>query len=217
MPLSMQAVDDRVNDLLIDPEHVRWSVEERIRWANESMGAILTRRPQALTVRTVKALVAGVLQSISDGASMLIDVVRNIAEDGVTSGSPIRRTDRQQIDDADPDWMTGTASKKIKQYTFDDRLPTAFYVYPPAVAGTKVEIMEAGVPAEIGDVADELAIGAEYLESVVNYVCYRCNSKDSEYSNAAVATMFYQAFEASLGAGVQTQVGSSPNQPGNSV
>lgn len=217
MPLSMQAVDDRVSDLLIDADHDRWPLAERIRWANESMGAILSRRPQALTVRTVKALEAGVLQHVSTGASMLIDVVRNVAEDGVTSGTPIRRTDRQQIDDVDPDWMTGAKSKKVKQYTFDDRTPTVFYVYPPAIAGTKVEIMEAGVPADISDVEDDLSIGAEYLESVVNYVCYRCNSKDSEYANAAVATMFYQAFEASLGAGVQTQAVASPNQPGNSI
>lgn len=217
MPLAMQAVSDRVSDLLIDPDLVRWSIEERIRWANEALGAILTRRPAALTRRTVHPLVAGSLQRIPDGGSMLIDVTRNIAANGTTSGRPIRRTDRQLLDDSDPDWQTGRAKAEIRQYTFDDRMPTSFFTYPPAIAGTKVEVFDAALPADIAAVGDALSIGAEYLEAVVNYVCYRCNSKDSEFANGAVAAQYYQAFEASLGIKSQSQAASSPNQPSNSV
>lgn len=217
MQLTMQAVDSRVSDLLIDPDYDRWTVDERIRWANEAMGAIMTRRPAAFARRIVHTLVAGAYQELPADSSVLLDVTRNMAADGNTSGRPIRRTDRQLLDDSDPDWTTKTPKAEVRQYVYDDRVPKAFYVYPPAVAGTKVEMLDAALPADITSLAGTLGIGAEYLEAVVNYVCYRCNSKDSEYSNAAVATAFYQAFEASLGIKSQTQQAASPNQPTNSV
>lgn len=217
MPLSMQAVADRVGDALLDDEHVRWTVTELIRWANESMGAILTRRPAAFARRSVVDLVAGCLQTIPADGAMLLDLTRNIASNGTTSGRPIRRTDRQLLDDSDPDWHTGKQKAEIRQYTYDDRAPKVFYVYPPAIAGTKVELFDAALPTDIDSIDDSLGIGAEYLESVVNYVCYRCHSKDFEFANAAVATAYYQAFEASLGIKSQTQAAASPNQPTNSV
>ncbi|HEX5362339.1 MAG TPA: DUF6682 family protein [Fluviicoccus sp.] len=217
MQLTMQAVDERVSDLLIDPDRDRWPEEERVRWANEAMGAILSRRPAAFARRTVHSLAQGTYQTIPDESSTLLDVVRNMGADGATPGAPIRRSDRQQIDDIDPNWHEMTPVSKIKQYTYDDRVPTVFYVYPPAIAGTKVEILDAALPDEINDLTDTLGIGSEYLEAVVNYVCYRCNSKDSEFSNAAVATAFYQAFEAALGIKNQNQIVISPNRPETSV
>lgn len=217
MALSMQAIADRVGDLLLDEEHVRWPVAELIRWANESMGAILSRRPVALSRRTVHTLVEGTYQTIPDASSVLLDVVRNLGTSGTTPGKPVRRSDRQQIDDIDPNWHTLTPANEVKQYAYDDRVPTVFYVYPPSVAGLKVEILDAALPAEIDAITDNIDIAPEYMEAVVNYVCYRCNSKDSEFANAAVATAFYQAFEASLGIKNQQQIIISPNQPNNSV
>lgn len=217
MALSMQAVSDRVGDLLLDADLVRWPIAERIRWANESMGAILTRRPAALARRSVVSLVAGSYQIIPSDGAILLDVTRNMAANGTTSGRPIRRTDRQLLDDSDPDWQTGRQNAEIRQYTFDDRMPKVFYTYPPAIAGTKVELFDAALPADIDSIDDSLGIGAEYMEAVVNYVCYRCNSKDSEFANGAVAAAYYQAFEAALGMKSQSQAEASPNQVTNSV
>lgn len=217
MQLTMQAVDDRVSDLLIDPDRERWTAEERVRWANEAMGAIMTRRPAAFARRIVHTLVAGVYQTLPEDSSVLLDVSRNMKADGITSGRPIRRTDRQLLDDSDPDWPINKPKTEVRQYVFDERVPKAFWVYPPVVAGTKVELLDAALPAEISSLADTLAISAEYLEAVVNYVCYRCNSKDSEFANGAIAAAFYQAFEAALGVKNQSQQAVSPNQPTNSV
>lgn len=217
MALPMQSVADSIADMMNDPDHVRWPIAELIRWANESMGAILSRRPAAFTRRSVIALVAGSYQTIPADGSILLDVVRNIAANGTTSGKPIRRTDRQLLDDSDPNWQTGTQKSEVKRYTFDDRAPKMFYVYPPAVAGTKVELLDSALPADISAIGESLDIGAEYKEAVINYVGYRCNTKDSEFANGAIAAGFYQAFEASLGIKNQSQAAASPNQPGTSV
>lgn len=206
----------RLDDLLLDFDRVRWPDEERLRWANEAMGAILTRRPQAFSRRESVALVAGASQSIPAGGSMLLDVVRNMGTNGTTPGRAIRRTSRQILDDGDRDWYTRTPSSTIKNFTFDERLPEGFYTYPPAVAGTQVEIVYTRLPAAVTVPTNgEFDIGPEYMEAVVNYICYRCNSKDSEYANANVATAYYQAFEASLGIKSQAEMATSPNQQVN--
>lgn len=213
--IAVSDVAARVAYLLIDPDHIRWSLTEIIAWMNESAGAIMTRRPAALARRSVIALEAGTFQTI-EGA-MLLDVTRNFAANGTTPGGVIRRSDRQLLDDSDPDWHTSKPKTAVKQYTYDDRTPQIFYVYPPVVAGVKVEVLDAALPATVSAATDNIAIGQEYLEAVVNYVCYRCNSKDSEFSSPSAAVAFYQAFEQALGIKIQTQAAASPNQPGNSV
>lgn len=217
MTIAVSEILVRVGDLLNDAEHVRWSEEELIRWINDSPSALLSRRPAAISRTDTLVLVAGTLQNIPSDGVLLLDVVRNMGSDGATPGRPIRRSDRQQIDDIDPDWHTATAKATIQQYTFDDRLPKSFYVYPPAVAGTQVELLYAALPEPVSDPADTLAIGAEYIDPIVNYVVYRANAKDSEFAQGTIAAAYFQAFEASLGVKSAVDVNASPNQPGNSV
>jgi hypothetical protein len=220
MTLPVADVLTRTDDLLTDEDRTRWPVEERIRWMNEAMGAILTRRPQAFARTEFMALAQGTAQTIPGGGSQLLDVVRNIGPEPENKpGKAIRRTDRQLLDDSDPDWHTAKPVNAIRHYTFDDRAPRQFYCYPPAQAGVRVEVSYSRLPAPIAE-SDEngsLDIGPEYLEAVVNYVCYRCNAKDSEYAAPVMAASFYQAFEASLGIKSQTEAAASPNQPTNSV
>jgi hypothetical protein len=137
----------------------------------------------------------------------------------VTPGIPVRRTDRQLLDDTDPTWHTAKPKATIKHYTFDDRAPTIFYCYPPAMDAAKVELLYAALPDPVSEdgEAGVLAIGREYAEAVVNYVCYRCKAKDSNYGNASEAGAYYAAFTAALGEKSNADVNASPNQPGNSV
>lgn len=224
MAITVSDLLKRSDDLLLDPvgdsgDRTRWPNAERIRWANDAMGAILNRKPGALARRVVHPLAQGTYQAIPNDGSLLLDVVRNIAADGTTPGVPVRRTDRQLLDDSDPTWHTAKPKGTIKHFTFDDRTPKAFYVYPPAIAGTKVELFHAALPAVVAenDLSGSFDIGAEYMEAVVNYVCFRAFSKDSEFANGAIAAQFYQAFEAALGEKAQADLNASPNQPGNSV
>ena len=200
----------KVGHLMLDPTHVRWTEAEIIGWINESAGAILTRRPAAFARRSVHTLIAGTLQSIPAGGAMLLDVVRNIGADGVKPGEAIRRTDRQLLDDSDANWHTAKPKSAVKQYTYDDRAPQIFYVYPPVVSGVKVEVLDAALPPSVSTTGDQLDLNNEYTEAVVNYVAYRCNIKDSEYASPAAAINYYQAFEASLGIKSQTQAAASP-------
>lgn len=203
--------------LLIDEDHERWKEPELLRWVNEALAAILNRRPAAFAKTGIHSLIAGTRQNAPSGSAVLLDVVRNIGPDGETPGRVVRRTDRQLLDDIDPGWHTATPRAEIRQYTFDDRAPTVFYCWPPAIAGTKVEVLHAPVPDEVMTAADTIDIGIEYKEAIVNYVCYRCKLKDDEEGSAGQVATFYQAFNEALGIKGASMVTTSPNQPGNSV
>jgi hypothetical protein len=221
MTIPVQDIIDRATDILLDKDRLdsdaRWTDGELIRWINDSRMAILTRRPQACSKVATVTLLAGTYQTLPDDGVQLFDVIRNMGASGTTPGRSIRRTDRQNIDDYDANWHAGTPSSEVSQFTQDDRTPKDYFVYPPAVVGTKIQIAYAAIPPAITAKTDNLEIGLESLEAVVNYVCYRAKSKDTEYANASEAAAFYAAFNDTLGVQTQNQIVVSPNQPGNSV
>ena len=219
--IPVQTILDRVIDLLIDydraDDEARWKDAELIRWINDSRMAIITRKPSACSKIDTLALAAGTHQTIPSDGTLLFDVICNMGTSGTTAGRSIRRTDRQNLDDDDMYWHQATAKTEISQFTFDDRTPKDFFVWPPAVAGTQIRISYAAIPPEVSTPSDTLEIGLEVMDAVVNYVAYRAKAKDSQYANAAEAAAFYGAFGEALGIQAQTQNAASPNQPGNSV
>lgn len=219
MAIPVQDIYDRVVDLLLDKDRSqpRWPDEELVRWINDSRMAIITRRPQACSQIATVALVSGTKQTIPADGVVLLDVIRNMGTNGNTPGRAIRRTDRQGIDDMQLYWHKASPSSEVSQYTFDDRMPKDFYVYPPAKDGVQVELAYAKIPQAITEIGGNLEIGLESMDAVVNYVAYRAKSKDSEYANAAEAAAYYGAFNDALGVQNQSATAQSPNQPGNSV
>lgn len=219
--IPVQDIIDRVTDLLLDKDRAddeaRWTNGELIRWINDCRMAIITRRPQAGAVIETMSLVTGTLQTVPDNAVSFLDAIRNMGDDGQTPGRSIRRIDRQSIDDDDLYWHKMAPKSEISQFTFDDRIPRQFYVYPPAKAGTHIEISYAKNPTAVTSTADSIDFQPEYIDAIVNYVCYRAKSKDSQYANAGEAAAYYSSFNDALGVQTQTQNAASPNQPGNSV
>ncbi len=219
--IPVQDIIDRVTDLLLDKDRdddeARWLDTELLRWLNDSRMAIVTRRPQAYSRVSTVELVTGTYQTIPEDGIQLLDVIRNMGMTGLVPGRSIRRTDRQNIDDTDMYWHRATNKIEISQFTFDDRVPRSYYVTPPALAGTQVQIAYTAVPEAVTALTDNLNFGMEYMDAAVNYVCYRAKSKDSEYANASEASAYYAAFNDALGSQAQAESTASPNQPGNSV
>lgn len=219
--IPVQDIINRTIDLLLDydrgVDEARWTDDELLRWINDFRMALITRKPSACSKITTVALASGTHQTIPDNGTQLFDVICNMGVSGTTPGRSIRRTDRQSLDDDDLNWHAGTPSAEISQFTYDDRMPKDFFVYPPAQAGTNIKMSYAAIPDEVTALTDDLDVGLEVMDAAVNYVAYRAKSKDSQYANAAEAAAFYGAFGDALGIQVQTQTAASPNQPGNSV
>jgi hypothetical protein len=219
--IPVQDIATRVIDLLLDydraDDEARWTDAEIIRWINDSRMAIITRRPVACSKIATVPLVAGTYQTIPANGVVLFDLICNMGLSGTVPGRAIRRTDRQNLDDEEFYWHKAAAKAEISQYTFDDRSPKDYFVWPPAVEGATVRMSYSAIPTEVTALDDTLDIGLEVMDAVVNYVAYRAKAKDSQYANAAEAAAFYGAFSDALGTQTQTQAAASPNQPGNSV
>jgi hypothetical protein len=195
MPVRAGDVIERAQIVLNDndPAYVRWSKAELFAWLNDAASEVVIRRPSAGAVYGNVALEAGILQKIPADGIELLDVTRNVG------GKPVRRTDRQLLDDQRPDWMTSKAGA-TKHYTFDERTRTTFYVYPPAVAGAQVEVLYSAPPPLVAEEDDMLQMDRAYIGPLVSYILYRALAKDSEFANGQIAAAHYQAFEAAFGA-----------------
>lgn len=211
MPIAAADLISRASKILQDEQHVRWEVPELLEWINDGARETILRRPAARAVTEVLTLVEGTKQDLPANSVELLDVVRNMKADGTTPGRVVRRVDRQLLDDQYPDWHTARKASAVRHYTFDERAPTVFYTYPPAVAGAKVEALFSQLPPVVAAEGDTLDMGAEYINAIVNYMVYRAFSKDSEFANGTVAALHYQAFVDAVADNNQTTTANSPN------
>lgn len=218
--MKVSDITTRARILLNDQDGTRWLDNELVSWINDAQKLIALVRPDASVANSTVTLVAGTKQTVPAGGFRLLDAIRNMAADGTTGGRSIRIVDREVLDSQDPMWHTTTQAGTIKHFIYDNRNPLAYYVYPPATAGTKIEIMYSVSPTEIvynaGNVAGtmntDLTVADIYLESVLNYVMYRAYSKDAEFSqNPQLAAGYLQTVYSMLGIKTQKDVAFSPD------
>lgn len=209
MTIPVSSILLRASVVLNDEDFVRWTKPELIEWINDCAGSIINRRPAAFGIATNLTLIAGTKQELTAEMVQLLDLVRNVKAGGAP-GRPIGLVDRKLLDDSDPDWHSAKTSATIANYTHDLRTPRTFYVYPPASAGQLVEALVASLPTPVTAEADAFAIGTEYMEAVIHYLCYRAKTKDFEYGNGAEAVAYFSAFENSLGTQSQTTQATAP-------
>ncbi|GJH00217.1 DUF6682 family protein [Paraburkholderia terrae] len=200
MTIIAQDVLARVGNVLNDDAMVRWTLQERLRWLHDALREIAMRKPAALERTSVWTLVAGTRQTLPDDALRLMDMPRNIAADGITPGYAITPASRGELDTQMPDWHMARASVRIKHVLYDYNTdPLHFYVYPPAVAGVKVETINCLNPAAITDPTDVLPVRDEYVSALTSFVLYRALSRESEDGSGQLAAAHYSAFAGALG------------------
>ena len=197
----------RVGLILNDVDYVRWTKPELFGWINDAAGEIVIRRPPAGAKTAAITLVEGVSQSLPADSHLLMDVVRNLP-----NGRRITVAERHRLEESVPNWYGMNPSNVIRHYSYEDRNPQQFYVYPPAVAGAMVEAVIAAIPPKITEESASLELGAEYIGPIVSYVVYRALLKDSEYANGQVAIAHFQAFSEALGTNTQVSLDASPTR-----
>lgn len=224
MAVDAKQVIRRVVDILVDVGSIAWKVDELVRWLNDGQRELVILRPDATADIVQIVLVAGVRQQLPATAVKLLDIPNN------TDGQmlPIRQIERRELDEVLPGWRASAAAGVIKHFMHDPRLPRAFEVYPPAVAGTKVDAevsklpIDVAVPAAGGtwnDVAGAIGVPDIHQSALVDYVLSRAYAKASSFAgNAARAQAHYAAFANSLGADVSASLtvapqSSNPGEP----
>jgi len=206
-------ITDRASVLLLDPTQVRWTEEQLIDYLNDGQREVVIHRPDASTRVEVISLTDGsTRQAVPVDAIRLLDVTRNMGTTGSTPGLPIMQIERNILDTQIPDWHSSTPQTKIKHYTYNARTPDVFFVYPRPGNSVKVEVIVSVPPSNVSSSAAQITISAIYANALLDYILYRCFSKDSEYADPNKAVGYYNAFLQSLGTKTQVDVAMVPKQ-----
>lgn len=223
MAITAQSVVRRVIDTLQDTTSVRWPVNELVRYLNDGQREVILNRPDAMVTNATLTCVAGSKQALPAGGAKLIEVVRNAAA-GSTKRA-VRMINREILDAQTPNWHNLAGTLESLHFMYDPRDPRVFYVYPPALTTTQLDIVYSAYPVDIVEPADGAAYTAVsgnislpdiYSNVLQDYILYRAYSKDSEYAgNAQRSQNHYTAFANALGVEVQATVGVAPNPVSN--
>jgi len=196
----MKASDiiSRVRLILDDASGTGWADEELVAWINDACLFVALLPPDSCVVNANITLAAGTKQSLaalSPPGLRLLDVVYN-----VTTGRAMRMVDRRRLDSAQPTWH-GTTQAPPTDYTFDNRDPATFYVYPPSLVGQQLNVVYSRVPVKIavGEISSvDLSPSDIYLDPIVNYVLFRAKAKEVEHAADQSAAAGYRMLAGEL-------------------
>lgn len=224
MTIAAQSIVRRAFDIIQDVTAVRWPTNELVRYLNDAQREVAMYRPDSMSTNTTMTCVAGTKQSISGltpSGVKLINVVKNSAAAGTKRA--VRIVEREILDAQNPTWHAMTGTVDALHYMFDPRDPKTFYVYPPALVTTQLDVVYSALPTDVTEPADgatyssvtgNLSVPDIFANAVLDYVLYRAYSKDSEYAgNAQRAAGHYTAFANSMGVEVKGLMSSSPTLP----
>ena len=220
MAISAQSIVHRVVDILQDTTSVRWPVSELVRYLNDGQREVVLYRPDATIKSATVECVAGAKQTLPTDGAKLIDVIRNSASAGTNKA--VRMVAREVLDAQIPNWYGLSGELDVVHFTYDPRDPKTFFVYPPALTTTRVDITYSAFPTDVSepaagstydDVSGNLDLPDIYGNVVTDYILYRAYSKDSEYAgNAQRAQAHYGAFANALNIEVQGTTGVAPTK-----
>lgn len=192
MAVAAKTIIYEAQRALNDKSGVRAPASDLVRLLNRAQRDIALSRPDTTAQIFEHTLAAGYRQSLPATAALLIDIPANAAN----KRKAVTRVDLTLLDAAAPEWRSLGQKSEIVHFMHDPRTPRAFWVYPPAAAGVKVD-MEASMYPQ--DIAEPTSPGAT-SDSVVGNI-----SLADEWSTALLMVVLYYAYLTDLeGAGNTT-------------
>lgn len=194
-------------------EGVRWTNAELVEYLNDAYRFLIEQEPEAFADNSVFECAAGPRQELPVYAVRLMNVTRNLEGRQL----PLMPTDSAVLNAVRPNWMAETATNQQEFFLYDDRDPKRFYVYPPATAGSLLELVCAMEPQKhlLSDYEDNetlLRVNDRYYPALMNYILYRAYDKDADDAGNFQRSQTYMAgaYNA-LGVKLQNSMRVSPN------
>jgi len=189
---------------LNDPSAATWSDSTHLIPAlNDALRALVSVRPDAASTTAVRLLSSGTQQSIPTDGTRLLRVIRNAGEDGLSStGRAIRRVSLDTLDASMPTWHGAAGQAEIREYSYDERVPREFWVYPPVAASPTIGVVLTYVKTltAITATSDTFPVDEFYAPAVEAFMLYRLMGGDDESSpNYQAAQAQFAAFQTLLG------------------
>lgn len=220
MPIAAQSIIRRIVETIQDNTSIRWPVAELVRYLNDGQREITLHRPDAIRVTGAVPLVAGARQTLPVGATKLIEFWNN-----TNSRRAVRITMREILDAQSPGWQGLPGVQEILHFMYDPRIPTEFFVYPPAALGASLNGAYSSMPIDVVEPADgslytnvigNISVPDIYGNPLQDYILYRAYTKDSEYAgNVVRAQSHFAAFANALGIEIKATIAIAPNSTGN--
>lgn len=217
MAITAQSILAQVARDLNDETSVRWTTGDLVAYFNDGQRDILTHRPDARNVAADFTTQLGAKQALPANGEKLIDVLHNMSG----SKRAITKVDRKLLDSQVRGWRGMTPATEVLHFTYDEREPKAFDLYPPPQAGLVIAIEYAAVPTDIptpapgtttAAITGNLSLSDLFANAIRNYVMFRCYSKNTEYTaNPNLAVAFYGAYANDLGIEAKGTAAVSPN------
>lgn len=168
-------------------------------------------RPDATAVTEPVRLEPGSLQRIPDPAVhgcaekalKLLDVVRNLGQDGKRPGAPVTLATYAAMSALD--W--GRTGAVVENYSYDGREnPLVYHVFPavPRARQVWVEVSFSAEPRPVSGPDDAFPLPSVFAGPVEHWMLYQIFSGDSSASNMGKAQFHMQGFYDSLGIKLQS-------------
>lgn len=186
---------------LQDETNVRWLRPELLEYLNDGQREIVLAKPDAHVTNAAFQLVAGAKQVIPADGVMFMRMNCNLGTTGTPGRAP-RLIAIKVLDEQIPNWRAENPAGVVLHYTYDEKDPKRFYVYPPqpAVAPHQVEIVYSASPTDVAAEGNPITLDDIWKTALVKYMEYRAYSKDAEYAREdAAADRSYQVFAALIG------------------
>lgn len=179
--LASKIVDD-VEDFLSDSVNAQYTSTRLLKWLNVIQRLAVVLKPD-LSVRVQpRLLVAGAKQTIASDAFRFIRITTYMGTNGTTPGKAVFFATMDELNEMDPDWRAATAVAQPTIYTFDERDPKTFYVYPPGLGTGYVEIVENITSANIAAIGNAITLDDIQEPVLINGVLYLAYLEDSAHS-----------------------------------
>lgn len=167
-----ELIDGVQQTQLNDVEKITYTEALLLSALNQALVLLVLVRPDASAAFHTLACAEGTRQVLPADGLRLLKVVRNIKPDG-KPGRIVNLVNQHDLDAADPDWHSGTPKQIIKEYMFDERSPTSFYIYPPAIEGTKLDIEYSKHPGQMTSLQQELPVSDIYRQPLQEFILYK--------------------------------------------
>lgn len=216
---TVQQIFDIAGSQLQDAGATTWTPTKLLRYFNLGVVEICNLKPEAYPVTKVITLIAGATQFLDDSAIELLDAVCNMGTSGIVPGRNVRILAKEAVDLLLPDWQTYPAGTVVLFIMIDSRNPKNFYTIPPVSTATpkpRIKIIQAEMPDEVTDPAEDSPLDASYTPALVDYVIYRALAEETTIPNAQEkAKSFLGKFMQDLGLKTAIEKSTEQKEKGN--
>lgn len=194
---------------LLDPAPgVAWSDADLLTMLNEAERNACMLRPELYTKRVAIPMVAGVMQALPAGGTVLLSLDVN-----ATSGARCRRVDLAKLQTTSDQFYplnTSSPAVDVTWYALDSRDPKRFHVLLPNNGTGSVVALYGAVPPQIAVVGTAISLDDVFELPLLHFMlaeAYAANTKRQDLTKA----QFYRAsFERQLGMSGQATAVVSP-------